>query len=242
MQDRLDELCSRAEGRFHPLFSRFLNLTEQRQAEAAARRANVHYMLFGGAEDAERRVLGVCGENEVTPADFPIVCLKVVRRSRSFGRELTHRDVLGTVMGSGTEREMVGDIALRDGCAYVFCLAQMAGYLEDALSRVGGTDTDCAVSNPPEGCLHQTRPTLIQVASPRLDAVAAHLYRLSRQDVAELVRQGRISVDDTPAVKPDQPLKEGQVLSVRGHGRSRYMGRQSVSKKGKLNILMEEYV
>ena len=54
-----------------------------------------------------------------------------------------------------------------------------------------------------------------------MDAVAAHLYRLSRGDVTELIRQGKVFIDDMPTAKSDQLLKPGQVLSVRGHGRAR---------------------
>ena len=49
MQQHLDELCERAAGRRQPLFSRFLNLSEQKEAEIAARRAQAEYLLFGGA-------------------------------------------------------------------------------------------------------------------------------------------------------------------------------------------------
>ena len=57
----------------------------------------------------------------------------------------------------------------------------------------------------------------------------------------ELIRQGRVQVDDSPVTKPDQLLKPGQVLSVRGYGRSRYEGEVGISKKGKLYLEMSVY-
>ena len=45
MQDRLSELCERAAGRRQPLFSRFLNLSEQKEAEIAARKAQAHTLI-----------------------------------------------------------------------------------------------------------------------------------------------------------------------------------------------------
>ncbi len=240
MQQHLEELCQRAAGRSRPLFSRFLNLSEQREAEIAARRAQAEYLLFGGAADCERRMLGV-GAEAPQPGDFPITCLKVSRRSARYGEPLEHRAVLGTVMGTGIERELVGDIALIDGDAYVFCVSAMADMLCAALTHVGRTDTDCAVSPPPAAALRQMAPVRIQAASPRVDAVAAHLYRLSRGDMLELIRQGKVQVDDAPVAKPDQLLKPGQVLSVRGHGRARYDGETGVSKKGKLYLELSVY-
>ena len=232
MQQHLDELCERAAGRRQPLFSRFLNLSEQKEAEIAARKAQAEYLLYGGAEDCERRMLGV-GIEAPTPEDFPITCLKVTRRSEHYGEVLEHRAVLGTIMGTGIERELVGDIVLLNGSAYVFCVNVMADMLCAALTRVGRTDTDCEIASPPTAALRKLTPVKIQAASPRVDAVAAHLYRLSRGDMLELIRQGKVQVDDAPVIKPDQLLKPGQVLSVRGYGRSRFEGEVGISKKGK---------
>ena len=80
-----------------------------------------------------------------------------------------------------------------------------------------------------------------RAGSARTDAVCAHLFRLSRGDTQELIRQGRVFVDDRICMKSDQPLSEGQVLSVRGFGRARVQGVESVSKKGKLNLVIELY-
>ena len=232
MQQHLDELCERAASRRQPLFSRFLNLSEQKEAEIAARKAQAEYLLYGGAEDCERRMLGV-GIEAPTPEDFPITCLKVTRRSEHYGEALEHRAVLGTIMGTGIERELVGDIVLLNGAAYVFCVSAMADMLCAALTRVGRTDTDCEITSPPTAALRKLTPVKIQAASPRVDAIAAHLYRLSRGDMLELIRQGKVQVDDAPVTKPDQLLKPGQVLSVRGYGRSRFEGEVGISKKGK---------
>lgn len=240
MPASLTELCERAAQRSRPLFSRFLNLTEQKQAGIAARKAGAGWLLYGGAADCERRMLGV-GEIAPTEDEFPIVCLRVSRRNERYGEALAHRDVLGTVMGTGIERELIGDIVLRDGAAYVFCVDTIAGLLAAALTRVGRTDTDCEAVEAPKTALRVYTPVTIQASSPRVDAVAAHLYRLSRGDVTELIRQGKVFIDDMPTAKSDQLLKPGQVLSVRGHGRARYEGETGVSKKGRLYLQLSVY-
>lgn len=58
----LNELCQRAAKRHITLYSRFLNLAQQREGEIAARRAGAEYCLYGGAQDCERRMLAVSGE------------------------------------------------------------------------------------------------------------------------------------------------------------------------------------
>lgn len=239
--NNLLELSERAASRDITLFSRFLNLTEQREGEAAARKAGAAFMLYGGAESCERRMLGVSAGTAPQADTFPIACLLVSPRSTRFGAPLTHRDVLGSLMGLGIERELIGDIVVREQGAYIFCVQKMADFILGALTRIGSTDVDCVLSSPPDGPLRATRDIRLQVSSPRLDAVIAHLFHLSRGDAQSLFRQGRVMVDDVVCERPDCTLKAGQVLSVRGHGRAQYKGIEGQSKKGRQIICMSLY-
>ena len=100
----LEEICLRAASRNIFLFSRFLNLSEQKDAQIAARRAGAAFVLFGGAEDCERKMLGVGGDEAPEGYLFPLVCLKVTPRSTRFASPIAHRDVLGSLMeGRGVE-------------------------------------------------------------------------------------------------------------------------------------------
>lgn len=236
----LTELCQRAVQRDQPLYSHFLNLAEQRDAAIAARKAGAEASFFGGRADCERKMLGV-GAFAPPEEAFPIACLLIAPRGARFAQPLAHRDVLGSLMGLGIEREVLGDIAVRQEGAYIFCESRMADFIMGALEKVGGAFVDCRMSAPPEGALRAVRQTRIPVNAPRADAVIARLYGLSRGDAQTLFRQGRVFMDDAPCERPDDTLKEGQILSVRGYGRARYAGIDGQSKKGKLYLLMEIY-
>ncbi len=237
----LDELCQRAAKRNIALFSRFLNLAEQKEAEIAARKAGAAYLLWGGAEDCERRMLGAGSDEAPETYEFPLACLKITPKSAKFSSPHAHRDVLGSLMGLGFERELIGDIIIREDAAYVFCTDKMALFICENLPKIGNTAVNCVEAPPPEGPLRQVKEVRVQVTSPRLDAIVGHLFRLSRTDAQTLFRQGRIMVDDSECTHTDYALKEGQVVSVRGFGRFRYMGVDSLSKKGKSNIRIALY-
>lgn len=243
MQDnkRFDELCVRAAKRNIALFSRFLNLAEQKEAEIAARKAGAACLLWGGAEDCERKMLGVCGNEAPEKELFPLSCLKISPKSAKFSAPLMHRDVLGSLMGLGFERELIGDIIIREEAAYVFCTDKMALFICESLQKIGSTAIFCEQSQPPEGPMRTVREMSVQVSSPRLDAIVAHVFRLSRGDAQLLFRQGKIMVDDSPCERPDYALKEGQVISVRGFGRAKYLGVEGLSKKGKSNVRIALY-
>lgn len=237
----LDELCARAAKRNIALFSRFLNLAEQKEAEIAARKTGAAYLLWGGAEDCERKMLGAGGDEAPETYLFPLSCLKIAPRSAKFSSPLAHRDVLGSLMGLGFERELIGDIIIREEAAYVFCTDKMALFICENLQKIGSTAVHCEETQPPEGPLRNMREVRVQVTSPRLDAIVAHLFRLSRGDAQTLFRQGKIMVDDAVCERPDYALKEGQIISVRGFGRAKYLGVESLSKKGKSNLIIALY-
>ena len=229
----LSELCQRAVKRHTTLYSRFLNIAQQHEGEAAAHRADALYCLYGGAAGCERVMLGVSGEEMPDEGQFPIACLLAAPRSTRFAVPIAHRDVLGALMGLGIERELIGDIVVRETGAYIFCIERMADFICESLTQIGRTDVRCMRAVPPDGELRESRQISLQVSSPRLDAIVAHLFHLSRGDSQQLFRQGRIMVDDTPCERPDYAMKDGQIISVRGYGRARYLGIDGQSKKGK---------
>ncbi len=236
---RFDDLCARA-ARGMTVFSRFLNLQEQRDALIAVRKAGVAAAFYGGSADCERKMLGA-GETAPGETEFPIACLLISPRGARFAGEMTHRDVLGSLMALGVGREVIGDIAAREGSAHVFCESRMADFLIGALDKVGGTCVSVSLSAPPDGALRRTTRTRVLAPSPRADAVIARLYHVSRSDAQALFRQGRVFLDDAPCARPDAVIRENQVLSARGYGRARYVGVDGQSKKGGLYLVFEAY-
>lgn len=235
------ELAQRAVKRGIPLFSRFLNLSEQKMGEIAAQKEGVAFRFFGGKDDCERRILGFGADEAPEEKKFPIACLMASPKNARFAAPVTHRDVLGALMGLQIDRETIGDICVRPEGAYIFCMEQMAQHIMDELLQIGRTDVRCIHAEPPEGALRHTVPVRVQISSPRLDAVIAHLFHLSRDDAQALFRQGRVLVDDAECERPDYQLKEGQIISVRRFGRARYDGILNISKKGKLNACIALY-
>ena len=79
------------------------------------------------------------------------------------------------------------------------------------------------------------------VMSPRLDAVAAGLFHLSRTETARQIALGALSLNYAECLKPDAPVKEGDVLSLRGTGKGRVTEIGGSSRKGRLFVTAELY-
>ena len=242
-EKRLREMAERSWSRGIPCYTDFLDLSEQTVLKRIRPGlSQPEIMLYGGAEGCERVMAGF-GIPEGETARFPIACLRITPDGMRFAPEMNHRDVLGALMSLGFERSLLGDIVLREKEAWVFCTERIAEYICDGLTSVRRTAvTTSRVDAPPAGELFRTQRETVQVASERMDALVAHVFRLSRGNAQSLFAAGRIFLDGTECPRTDAEPREGQIISVRGMGRFRYIGAESKSRKGKMNTVIERYI
>ncbi len=198
---------------------------------------------FGGYPDAQRRMVRF-GSPESLGYDepWPIAHLLLTPRSRVFGEELNHRDVLGALMSLGIERDVLGDLVREEENWHLFCREEMAPALcgltqvRRTAVRVCEAPADAAVPGP------RTEPVRINVPSARLDAAVAHLLNLSRTRAQELFREERVFVNGMPCTDGSAALKERDLISVRGWGKARYLGQSGMSKKGRIYLEFERFL
>ena len=109
--------------------SGFLDPYGQEIAETvAANYPGLRVDFGGGYQGAERaRAMYIHEDFAGTPADFDIACLKASWNGQ-FAR-LSHRDVLGALMGLGIERDRLGDLLVTADSVRILCDSKMAEYL-----------------------------------------------------------------------------------------------------------------
>ena len=79
------------------------------------------------------------------------------------------------------------------------------------------------------------------VMSPRLDAVTGGMFSLSRTESAKQIAAGNVTVNYEPCVKTDLPVREGDIISLRGAGKGKVTGTGGTSRKGRLFVYAEIY-
>lgn len=245
LKKRFIELANKSYNSGIYLFTDFLGLSEQavfNEAKAAFR--TLPYTAFGGAEGAERVMIRFGDEESLGyTADFPIVCIKAEPVAQKFADKLTHRDFLGALLNLGIERSTLGDIPIIDNVGYIFAKEDIAPYIISELSRVKHTEVKLSVADKlPEGELYKTERRRIQANGERVDAVIAKVFSLSREEAHSLFLKRLVFIDGRLCENPSYIPKRGEVISVRGKGRMIYLGYETTSKKGKLNIEVELYV
>ena len=244
-RNRVTEWANRSRNQGIYCFSHFLDLAQRSDfLSLLPSLPPVTWKLYGGAEGCERQMLRFGSEDACGyEAPFPILCLKIAPLSAKFAEPLTHRDYLGSLMALGIERETMGDIVVKPDGAYLFCEERIAPYIIEHFTQARHTALTCKIAEAlPEGALFETKRLSVQVSSQRADALIARVYRLSRAEAQALFPAGKVFVSGRLCESPGYAPKAGDILSVRGFGRIRYVGIESLSKKGKENTAVELYV
>ena len=252
---RIDDICLRAErGEFGIscfLSPRECHFTEQ---HLVSRGFGDRYVLWGGYRDAERRRFLIlpdymCGASEYCELEPyidqpPIVSLKI---KGSGYRRLTHRDYLGSVLGLGLEREVLGDIVFEDverEEAILFCDAAISEFILGELKKVA-SDTvrvervQIGESFVPKRSFSHISDT---VASPRLDCIVAAVCSLSREKAQSAVSAGLVEIDFESDLRSDRIVSAPCIISVKGYGKFRINSVSEQTKRGRLRLDADKYI
>ena len=242
---RVLDRAQRSQARSVPAATDFLSPREQALASDLLRLAEIperSRLFTGGYEGAERRlVLFLPDWQEPEDAEPPIRCLRASFRAED---GLTHRDLLGSLMGLGIVREKIGDILVSGDSADLMALDSVAEFLLQNWQSAGRAKlrieaVDLSRVHIPAVQCREMRDT---VSSLRLDAVASSGFRLSRGRAAELVEGGRVQVNWRDCVKPDRILSQGDVVTARGFGKLEVAEVGGLTRKGRVSVILRRYV
>lgn len=230
---RFLELSERSYNRGIFVYSDFLNMYEQ---DLVFSNINTPFSLFGGYENAERQLAIFGSEDDLGYAPAPpIICILISPLMQKFADDLTHRDFLGSVLGLGIKREAIGDIIIKENCGYIFCLESIATFITENLKKVRHTSVKCEIiTDLPKEASSIEEEIEIVVASERLDAIIGAVFKLSRSESNLLFTSKKVFVNNKLTENNSHKIKNGDLISVRGFGRFKWLGEIRETKKGKL--------
>ena len=201
---------------------------------------DVSYRTYGGYPAAERKRILVFPQYYLVELLVdPLSAIDVVVKS-AFDT-VSHRDFLGAILGTGLDRDKIGDIIVTGrGCQAVVA-AESAEYLLGALDRVGKAPVEVVEIDPEqlEVAPERVKEIRATVASLRLDAVASSGYGVSRTKMAREIKAERVKVNWVPVRNPAHEVGQGDVLSIRGRGRVVIEEVQGTTRKGRINVLLK---
>lgn len=245
LKGRLSDLAKRSYQQSIYTYSNFLTAAELCILDSMQEELSyIHYETYGGNELCERQVVGFGSEEEFGyEGSFPVAVIKVTPLLAKFSDDLNHRDFLGALMHLGIQRDTLGDILVKDKTAYIFCLDTIADFICSELTKVKHTNVKCEITSTDIEALEPTlKDEEFPVASLRLDGIIASLTKCSRKEALALFEEKRVTLNGRVTGRNSITLKDGDVFSVRGHGKFIFAGTGGSTKKGKIYVHIKRYV
>ncbi len=222
--------------------SGFLTPFEQEMANTIANSLGELNVEFdGGYIGAERQRAAFCHTDFVGTPAFEIAVIKA-EWNGEFAR-LSHRDVLGSILSLGVNREIVGDIIATKEFAKILVDKKMADYFVANLKRIGDAGVETTLDELSEIAPKEERVKEISatVASLRVDSIAAAGFGMSRSKMAAEIDAEKVQLNWQTVKNAAQSIKAGDVLSMRGRGRLEVSEIRGQTKKGRIGVLLKRF-
>lgn len=227
-----------------PRYTGFLSEEEQAQLEPVLKKSAVEYCFDGGIRNAQRKMLAVFTAGAEPYLDFPYRILHI--KMSGFDAPPTHRELLGSLLGLGVTRDVIGDIVIAGNDVYAAVCRNMAEYFCEQLTRIG--KKPCQTQLLPQDCTVQYEQRFIQmnilVSSNRLDCFVASITNTSRQKSVEYIKSGNVFINAAEVTDVTKHLSAGDKLTIRRYGK--YLIPENpadcpLTAKGRIKIVIKKY-
>lgn len=240
LEAKIRDIIRLSEKHSSPKFTAFL--TEEEQAELGGNPAvGYNSGYFGGYAGAGRKMFGVFPDwQEFDTADFPIDILRITKK---YPKELTHRDYLGTVLSLGIERNKIGDILVDGEGAYIFASQSVSGHILAQMEKIAncGVKTELADIGEIEIPEQEYDDLFKVVASLRLDSVVAAITNESRNGALNIIKSAKVAVNHKEVTEGSKAVAVGDIISVRGFGRFVIYQEGGRTGSGRLHVHIKKY-
>lgn len=240
---RLLDLSKQSDIKGIVTFSDFLNLNELNIYHTVKNTLYTKTEVFGGYDSSERQMVAFIPDALCYEWDYPIKCIHIVPKYPKYAENLSHRDILGSLMNLGIERNRLGDILCFENDYYVFCDEQIFLFIIENLHKIRHTLVDLIEEKNYRSLQAniQLEEQYDMIASNRIDCIIAKALHLSRSEAAEYLSAEKVFINGKCITNCNKACEDGAIVSVRGKSRFVFESCNTVSKKGKLRVKFSFY-
>lgn len=207
-----------------------------------------NYVLYGGYEDAERKILIVYPEKYNTSMieknyDKILKIVRIILPEEEKGK-YTHRNYLGGIIKLGLRREKVGDILVVEDGADIITLEDFSNILKDQLPSLTRFENSKIEINELKDLRKKElnmETVKIIVPSFRLDNFVSDLARTSRSKAVQIINQERVFVNGQNETKPAKQVKLNDIITIRGKGRFIIKEISGNTRSGRTVVVVEKW-
>lgn len=217
----------------------FLDPREQQIVESIIGTNNDELQLvaYGGGKYSERKRMIIAPfYEEITDDMFQLILMQTDYNDKFIS--LSHRDVMGAFLSLGIIREKLGDIFVGKGTLQLIMAEEISEYVEINLTTVKNANIQLERRSfqaliDKELNWKESEKT---VSSLRLDVVLKEIYQMSRKEAMKLILRKQVKVNFKLVDQSSFTLLEGDLISVRGKGRSKLLKVNGRTRKDKFRI------
>ena len=209
--------------------SSFLNIIEFNYVVNRIKN-RINYNVFRLYDECEKVIIYT---NKLDISLFEIECKS----------DICHREILGSLFSHNLSESSFGDIVVSDKC-YITLLNKVKDYMLNNYKNIGKKKVNLIEKEL--DTLKDFKPSFkeinINISSLRIDNVISKLIPTSRNIAQSIIKDKKVLVNYEIISNYNYILKENDIFSIRGIGKFKYIGINSVNKNGKLGILIKKYI
>ena len=199
----------------------------------------VQFSLNGGHPNAERKRAFIFPDY-MTPSegDFQLTAFEIQYAQKFLSIE--HRHVLGALMNIGLKRSKYGDISIVGKDVFIVISKEIADFVKMELKDIGKASISLK-DIPIQQVKLETEKweeASTTASSLRIDTIISSVYNFSRQKAQMLIQGQKVKVNWKLIDQTSFECEQGDVISVRGFGRSKLVSIDGKTKKEKYRIIV----
>lgn len=197
----------------------------------------IDYIENGGIEHSERKIITIFPQYlDSSTVEEDIVALRVTGDLEG----LSHRDYLGGILSLGINRNKIGDILLHDDYVDYIVKSELSDFIMLKLEKVGNKKIKTEKTT-----LDKLIPVELEykdidrvLSSNRIDSYISACYNLSRKESGKIVKSDSVKINWENVEKPSVEVEKGDLISVKGYGRSIFHSIEGLTKKDNLKAVI----
>jgi len=220
----------------------FLNVSEQEIMAAMVKKYPEVQVKFAGGFSVAERCRAIIAPTYISEEsiDSKVSMFKIEVIGTG---EVTHSQVLGSLMGLNIARNVIGDISVindntvdANGAFFAAC-SEFDGFLLGNFTKIGHCDIHLIVWEEPV-----VREALVEnieviVSSMRLDVIVKALVNVSRTKAEAYLEAGFVRHNHVVEKKVSRICSVGDILSIRRVGRFKIVDNKKTTKSGKIVLV-----
>ncbi len=252
IESRINDLINESINNNYITSTKFLSLSEQNYALDKIKKEK-HYnneidiIFFGGNSENDRKKIYFTPKlfnyniNDIENLN-DISLLKIEPKNSKFCDILSHRDILGSLMSLNYNRNMFGDIIIKDNISYVYIDKEIAQDVSNSLISIKHTSVNSSIIDIKSIKLALNyKEILINASSLRIDAIIKEVFKISRNESQDLINNEFVFINGYLIKSQNYIVKENDRVSVKSKGKFIFLGIKNKSKKDRFFLNIKLY-